>query len=278
MLPVTIPLVKLLSAVKRVLVRAGLYEHVEYSRPHLAYLGLTRPERDAARRRRLEAHRAFLSPGVLVFDVGANVGDMSECYLDLGCRVVAVEPDERCGRVLRRRFQRSGRFTLEPVAVSDTAGPVDLQVQAPGSAYNTLSTKWRAVLEGGTSSHAVGGMPFGATKRVEAVTLDMLVARHGLPGYLKLDVEGHEAPALQGLSRPVGRVMFEANLPEFHAEAVSCVERLRALDPTTRFQVVTNGAAPNERAWGEAAPLLEALASSKDRSVDVYAALPKTLG
>ena len=41
-------------------------------------------------------HRALVQEGDLVFDIGANVGDMTALYLELGARVVSVEPQEEC--------------------------------------------------------------------------------------------------------------------------------------------------------------------------------------
>lgn len=256
--------------VKSALVDAGLYERFEYSLLHRAYLRVAHAEFEEARRRRREHYRSLLRPGSLVFDVGANVGEMSHCYLAVGCRVVAVEPDERCAGILRRRFGQNPRFALETVAVSDEPGTATLHVQGSGSAYNTLSAKWRTILESSRSAHAPGGMPFTATRPVRVVTLDQLVARHGAPSYLKLDVEGHEVSALRGLSHRIDLVMFEANLPEFRDETLECAERLRAIDPEARFQIAPNGGWIRDEGWIDGRGVPAALSETSSRSLDVY--------
>lgn len=38
----------------------------------------------------------FISPGDLVFDIGANVGSYTEMFLRLGAKVVAAEPNREC--------------------------------------------------------------------------------------------------------------------------------------------------------------------------------------
>ena len=68
---------------------------------------------------------------------------------------------------------------------------------------------------------------------VPLTTLDALVARHGAPAFIKLDVEGFEAEALAGLTRPVKALSFEFTTIQREV-ALACVERCMALG-LTRF-------------------------------------------
>ena len=65
---------------------------------------------------------------------------------------------------------------------------------------------------------------------VPAVTLDRLIARHGLPDFCKIDVEGCEPEVLAGLTAAVPALSVEY-VAAAADRALACLDRLRALAP-----------------------------------------------
>jgi FkbM family methyltransferase len=176
--------------------------------------------------------------GNLIFDIGANQGYKTDIFLRLGARVVAVDPDEESQESLRQRFLKyrltPKRVDIEGKAVSDAISIKTMWIDAPGSAKNTLNPKWVETLR--TDPKRFGQrLEFAGVKQVETVTLEKLMATHGIPFFIKIDVEGHEPSVLRGLNRPVPYLSVEVNLPEFKLEGLQCIKILHEIAADGQF-------------------------------------------
>ena len=160
--------------------------------------------RHAAGLRRFYA--AFVREGDLVFDVGAHVGDRIAACRALGARVVAVEPQARLMRVLRLLHGRDPGVTLLRAALGPAEGFASLRVNTANPTVSTLSAAFTRAAEGAPGWE---GQRWDAAEDVAQTTLDALIAAHGQPAFVKIDVEGYEAEVLAGLSSPPPLLSFE---------------------------------------------------------------------
>jgi len=169
--------------------------------------------------------KPWIKKGDLVFDIGANVGDMTALYLELGARVISAEPQEDCLRVLEKRFGQNSRVTIVHKAVADDEGEREIMLSDIRSPLSSMSPQWiTAVKSSGRFPYYEWSQPI----PVPVTTLDALIAKYGEPDFCKIDVEGFERAVLRGLSRPLGRLSFEFHV-EFLSEANACLDLLIAL-------------------------------------------------
>jgi FkbM family methyltransferase len=194
-------------------------------------------------------------------------------FLRLGARVVAVEPDESNQRLLARRYL--GRLRKRPVtivgnALSDTVRTDTFWVNSPGSGLNTLSKKWVQTLKENTEKFGAT-IPYPDQRTVETTTLALLMAAHGAPRYIKIDVEGHECHVLRGLSHPVPFVSFEAILPEFALETNECIQILSRLSPSGLFNISEECyKGLSLREWHTGPEIVAIMGGLGERTVEVY--------
>lgn len=177
---------------------------------------------DAQRMRDMKAlYSAFVKPRDLVFDVGAHVGDRVRAFRHLGARVIAVEPQPALARTLRLLYGPDRMVTIEQAAVGREAGTIELNINLDNPTVSTASSDFIASAKG-----ASGWDGQRWTKRiiVPVTTLDELIAKHGAPSFIKIDVEGFEAEALAGLSRAPPALSFEFTLIQRDV-ARACIAR-----------------------------------------------------
>jgi FkbM family methyltransferase len=263
--------------VQRALRSVGLLERVRASRLCDLYWSLSNSSVIANRRREVSFYRHLLhgfQQGDLIFDIGANDGSKTDVFLRLGARVVAVEPDELNVETIRRKFQmlrlRRKPLTIVDNAVSDSCGRLAMWINAPGSAQNTLSDKWVSILRNDQERFGER-FEFTSRREVTTVTLDRLMSIHGVPYFIKVDVEGFEPTVLRGLRHAVPFLQFEINLPEFRGEGVDCIKLLQGVEPAGRFNVAADclGGLALER-WVDVSEILAVIHSCNEPSIDVF--------
>jgi FkbM family methyltransferase len=176
-------------------------------------------EQRAVRRSHAQAlrfYRQFIPRGGLCFDIGANIGQRTALFLELGARVVAVEPQPSCVEILRRDHPSA---TTIGAAIGPEAGTATLLV-ANYPTLATLSSDWVDAVK---ASGRFAEFEWNDELQVPVFTLDSLIHDYGVPQFCKIDVEGYEYGVIQGLSTPVRALAFE-----FERERAE--ERLRAVD------------------------------------------------
>jgi FkbM family methyltransferase len=167
----------------------------------------------------------FVKPNDLVFDIGAHVGDRVASFRRLQARVVAVEPQPALIKTLKLLYGRDRAVAIEPVAVGGSAGTLALKLNVDNP---TVSTASDAFLRAAQAAQGWEGQEWTTTVRVPVTTLDALIERHGAPAFIKIDVEGFEAQALAGLTRPPPALSFEFTTIQRDV-AAACIERCAAL-------------------------------------------------
>ena len=143
----------------------------------------------------------------VMFDVGANVGNYSRMLLDQArqdgtqVEVHIFEPAIRCVNELRERFGDLANVQIVDNAISNKNGTAKIFFDQPGSA---LASLYRRNLD-------QYGIEMNASEEIRTVRLDDYVRHSRLRHihFIKLDVEGHESAALDGMGQYLDRAFVD---------------------------------------------------------------------
>lgn len=154
----------------------------------------------------------------VIWDVGANNGDDTAYYLHRGFRVLAIEADPSMISLNEQRFATEiaqGRLTLLNIAVAAERTVAPFWICEGRPLWNSFD---RAVAtRDGRVARAI---------ELEFWPLRDVIAKHGVPHYLKLSLHGDEHICLADLTPETAPKYLSLELPRDVQLAEQIVERL----------------------------------------------------
>lgn len=154
----------------------------------------------------------------LVYDVGLHTGEDTQYYLKIGYQVIAFEANPTCIEYCKNKFSeeiRSGQLLIVAgaIAAPSEAGKVKFFVNSTIPVWSTANPAWVARnVAAGTESVEI---------EVDRVDMREIFARHGMPHFLKIDIEGADNEVLDALGH------FQER-PEFLSVEVNTIELAKA--------------------------------------------------
>jgi len=151
-----------------------------------------------------------------VYDIGMYDGADTGYYLDCGYRVVAVEANPQLVDDAIRRFAAqiaSGQLTCVDAAISPNGEPVELHLSSDLASSYSLQRK------------VAPKRPIG-TITVPGVTLLELFERHGVPDYLKVDIEGADRLCVLALTPDLRPTFLSFEVGDDVDELLSHIEEI----------------------------------------------------
>lgn len=127
----------------------------------------------------------------LIMDIGMNNGRDSLFYLNKGFRVVAVEANpllvEQVSQELKE-FIASGQLIIEPVGLGQKAGQFTFYRNLDNDHWGSFNREWGTKL--GTRYEEIS---------IACIQPQTLLQKHGIPYYLKIDIEGSDIDVVSAL-------------------------------------------------------------------------------
>lgn len=167
-------------------------------------------------------YKQFVTKGDLCFDIGANIGNRVGPLLALGARVIAVEPNKNCCKMLRGRF--GNRIEIVGKGLGNQVGIKKFYISNE-STLSTFSEEWIESVNVSRFSE----FSWEETTLTEITTLDNMIVEYGLPAFIKIDVEGYELEVLQGLSHAIKMISFEYTVPEMTHKIAACINEVASI-------------------------------------------------
>jgi FkbM family methyltransferase len=170
--------------------------------------------------RQVKFYASFIDKNDMCFDIGGNVGDKAAIFLHLNAKVIIVEPQDSCVKMLNEKF--GGKAIILQKGAGSLNTIKEFYV-ANNSQISSFEKDWVTDLKDTRFTNVV----VEKIENIEIVTLDSLIETYGNPDFIKIDVEGYELEVLKGLNKKFTMLSFEYAVPEKLEEAIKCLELLK---------------------------------------------------
>lgn len=167
-------------------------------------------------------YKSFIHPNYLCFDIGANIGERTSIFRELGAKVITVEPQKKCVEILTEKFRNDSLVTIIPKAVGSKVEEGELFICNEYDECSTLSQEFVKTYS------EVSKLNWTVKEKVQITTLDELCNECGIPDFCKIDVEGFESEVFKGLTKSIPIICFEFNQHLIH-DTLKSLERIQEL-------------------------------------------------
>jgi FkbM family methyltransferase len=179
-------------------------------------------------------------------DIGMHTGEDTIRFLEHGYRVVAVEANPELVETAQQVFAtpiREGRLTIVSAAIADQRGLMSLGI-ADNTIWSSLDPKMIA-----RNEHLVDTEY--RYVDVETIRFEDVLREHGIPHYLKIDIEGYDMLCVRALRHFDERpryISVESSVSAFRAPADAIFDEVAELWTLgyRRFRYVDQHRAQNE--------------------------------
>lgn len=127
----------------------------------------------------------------LIYDVGMHNGNDTAFYLACGFRVVAIEANPDFATAARERFApeiAAKKLAVLNIGISDHDATAEFWINDKAPHFNSFDRAWAE--RPGDACHSVV---------IPCRRLDQVLKEHGVPYYLKIDIEGFDLIALDSI-------------------------------------------------------------------------------
>jgi FkbM family methyltransferase len=138
----------------------------------------------------------------IVFDIGANVGQTTDEFLEGYDKIICFEPNPNLITLLKTKFNGNSKVIIEELALSDKNEIKTFNI-SNADVLSTFSDDWMF-----NSRFTNNTYNWNTKIDVKTITLDEVIDKYGIPYFIKVDVEGYEYEVFKGLSKLLNNTYF----------------------------------------------------------------------